>query len=140
MARLLIADTQLDWCEFSREVLLKHGYDVSVAGDVNTLRGLLKANGYDLILVNIDLMSNDLGKPIHEFLRAGLKEPIVVVAMPGWGPKVVQETRKAFKAGAMDCVDKPLSPEPLLVLVRQMLEEFRERALGRQQGVQSCHS
>lgn len=140
MVRLLIADTQPDWCEFSREVLSKQGYEVSIAKDVSTLRGFLKANGYDLILVNIDLMRKGFGKPIHEFLMADLEEPIVVVAMPSWGPKAVQETREAFKAGAVDCVDKPLSPERLLVLVRQMLEEFRERTSIRQQGVQLCHS
>jgi DNA-binding NtrC family response regulator len=140
MDRLLIADTQKDWCEFAWGVLSKHRYEVSTACDVETLRRLLAENGYDLILVNVDLMGSDFGKPIHNFLMAKLEEPIVVVAMPGWGAEVVQQTRMAFKSGAMDCVDKPLSSKPLLDLVRHLLEEFRERSSRQQKGAGLCQT
>ena len=127
MNRLLIADAQMDWCEFSREVLSTQGYDVSIAEDVKTLREFLKANRYDLVLVNIDLIKQGFGKPFHELLMVRIEEPIFVLIMPSYGATTIQQTRVAFKCGAMDCVDRPLSPQRLLSLVQQLLEECRER-------------
>jgi DNA-binding response OmpR family regulator len=122
--RILIADNQPEWREFSRRVLVTQGYDVVLADTVDSLRSLLQRNDYALILVNADLMRGPFRKPIHDLFQRNADKPIIVVSVPSSVHATVQETRTAFKLGAKDCVDKPFSRERLLALVQKLLDEF----------------
>ncbi len=137
MYKILIADDQPEWREFSRQVLESEGYDVVLAETVPTLDRLLKENGYDLILVNADLMFGEFREPLHRLFRHNIDKPIIVVSVPSSPHQTVQETRTAFKLGAKDCVDKPFSSERLLSLIKRLLADFAGQRV-KKQGVQPC--
>jgi DNA-binding response OmpR family regulator len=137
MYKILIADNQPEWREFSRRVLESQGYDVVLAETVPALDRQLKEDGYDLILVNADLMFGEFRESLHRLFRRNIDKPIIVVSVPSSAHQTVQETRTAFKLGAKDCVDKPFSSERLLSLIQRLLAEFAGRPIKRQ-GVQSC--
>lgn len=136
MYSILIADNHPEWREFSRRVLQKQGYNVTLAATVDSLSQLLEGNDYDLILVNAALMRGPLREPIHRSFQRNLDKPIIIVSVPSSVHQTVQETRTAFRLGAKDCVDKPFSSERLLSLVRQLLGEFSGQHRKRQ-GVQA---
>lgn len=135
MYRLLIVDNQPEWRKFSQQVLSERGYDIVLAKTVENLTALLKENRYDLILVSAELMRDEFREAIHCLFHENPDKAIIVVSVPSLSHQDVQETRTAFKLGAKDCVDKPFSPERLLTLVRQLLEEFVGQQTKRQ-GVQ----
>jgi DNA-binding response OmpR family regulator len=136
MIRILVADNQPEWGAFSEQVLEKEGYDVSVASTVVDLKHLVEVDGYDLILVNADLMRGEFVEAIRQLFTRNADKAFIVVSMPSVRYREVQETRMAFKLGAKDCVDKPFSAEGLLRLVRQLVDEFVRRP-ARAQGVWS---
>jgi DNA-binding NtrC family response regulator len=135
MYRLLIADNKPEWRKFSQQVLGKK-YDVVSAETIDELTASLEGDGYDLILVNVEMMRGEFREPIHRLFQKNLDKPIIVVSVPALSHQDVQETRTAFKLGAKDCVEKPFSPERLLTLIHQLLEEFVRRPAGIQ-GVQT---
>jgi len=135
MYKLLIADNKPEWRKFSRRVLGEK-YDVVLVNTIDDLASLLEENGYDLILVNAELMRGEFKSSMHYLFQQNPDKPIIVVSVPSLSQQdEVQETRAAFKSGAKDCVDKPFSPETLLTLVHQLLEEFVNQP-PRTQGVQ----
>jgi DNA-binding response OmpR family regulator len=135
MPRILIADNQPEWREFSQRVLEGNGYDVTAAETVDRLKRLLEDDRYDLVLVNAELMRGEFREPIHGLFHQYADKPIIVVSVPSSVHQTVQDTRTAFKLGAKDCVDKPFSAEKLLVLVQLLLKEFAGRQSPKQ-GVQ----
>jgi DNA-binding NtrC family response regulator len=138
MYKILIADNQREWLKFSRGVLASQGYQVILVETVAKLHQLLEDDGYDLILINADLMFGKFREPIHSLFSRNADKPIIVVSVPSSTHRTVQETRTAFRLGAKDCVDKPFSSERLLSLVQQLLAEFGDRRVERQE-VQPCH-
>ena len=135
MHKLLIADNKPEWRKFSRRVLGEK-YDVVLVNTIDDLASLLEENGYDLILVNAELMRGEFKSSMHYLFQQNPDKPIIVVSVPSLSQQdEVQETRTAFKSGAKDCVDKPFSPETLLTLVHQLLEEFVNQP-SRTQGAQ----
>lgn len=137
MYEILIADNQPEWLKFSRRVLEGQGYRVTQVETVEALDKLLGKGGYDLILVNAELMMGEFREPMHRLFRRNADKPIIVVSVPSSIHQTVQDTRTAFKFGAKDCVDKPFSRERLLSLIRHLLDEFAGQP-PRQQGVQPC--
>ena len=137
MYKILIADNQLEWLKFSRQVLESQEYDVIQAETVATLDRYLKENGYDLILVNAELMRSEFREPIHRLFLRNADKPIIVISVSSSTRETIRETRIAFKLGAKDCVDKPFSSERLLCLIQQLLAEFAGHRV-KQQGVLPC--
>lgn len=132
MYRLLIADNHPEWREFSAHVLRENGYAVVLADTLNDLEMNLANNGYDLILVNVDLVRGELREPSHRIFLEYSNKPIIVVSIPSSVYQTVQDTRVAFKIGARDCVNKPFSSDKLLTLVQDSIEEFMGKFRGTQ--------
>lgn len=135
MYKILIADNNSEWLDFSRRVLESHGYKIVTALTVDSLRNLLDQNNHDLVLINAAFMFGDLQDTIRALFLRNVDKPIIVVSVPSSTHTTLQETRTAFKMGAKDYVDKPFSSEQLLILVKQLLERFGSKKIEHQ-GVQ----
>ena len=122
--RILIADSHPEWLAFAQRTLEEHGYRIVAVNNVTALETLAESDGYDLILVNAELLFGDFREPVHRLFLQNKDRPIIVVSVPASVHQAIQETRTAFKFGANDYLDKPFSGARLLSLVRTLLVEF----------------
>lgn len=123
--KILLIDQHSEWLDFAQEVL-GDDYDItklSKHGNVLSLqKDLGKANGFDLIFIGLELVTNNL-----DVLKPLFKQWQFVVVFP-----VIQENetvRLLFKAGVYDCAQKPYDRNGLLKLVADelALAEFVSR-------------
>ena len=118
-ARILIVDDLEGNVQLLERILRGEGY-VSVAGttDPREVCGLHRQNGYDLILLDIQMPGLD-GFMVMEGLREieaeGYLPVIVVTAVP-------DHNLRALHAGAKDFITKPFEMGEVLARVHNMLE------------------
>jgi two-component system nitrogen regulation response regulator NtrX len=117
-SRLLLVDDEKGIRQSLSAVLQDEGYHVqAVAGGGECLRAL-EAASFQLVLLDVWLKDQD-GLEVLQRVRESYPE-IVVVMISGHG--TVETAVKATKLGAFDFLEKPLSIEKTLVLVKNALE------------------
>lgn len=127
-ARVLIVDDDRAVRSALKVNLSKQNYEVEVATQVSEALLMLAEKHYDLVLTDVKMP----GASGMELLKqVKLKWPdISVIMMTGFGS--VEDAVMAIKEGAAEYVIKPISKEPLLVMVeravkaRKMQDQLRE--------------
>jgi DNA-binding response OmpR family regulator len=127
-ARILVVDDDPDAASTLAQVLTLHGYSaVATTTDPGSVRGLHRANDYDLILLDLQMPAMDgfvVMEGLREFERDGYLPVLAITGEPG-------HRMRALKLGAKDFLRKPIDPEELLLRVRNMIEVrllYKERA------------
>ena len=120
-AKILVIDDELGIREGCRRALSPQGYAVEVAGDAAEGLDKLRANGYDLALLDVMMPGISglelLGK-IHEH-----DPEIVCIIITGYA--TVAMAVNAIKQGAYDFLTKPFGVDDLLLAVEHGLEHRR---------------
>ena len=117
MNRILIADDDLVFRLFVREVMKRAGYSVSLASDGMTALKKLREEQFDLVLLDI-WMPKMNGIEVLSVLRQGPSPPKVVIMTTDGTPETVL---KAVREQAYRYVVKPIDPGALLELVRNAI-------------------
>jgi PAS domain S-box-containing protein len=118
-ARILIVDDQAANVSLLEQMLLEAGY-VTVAStmDASEVSALHRDNGYDLILLDLQMPGMD-GFQVMEALKAdntdGYLPVLVITAEPG-------HKLRALQAGARDFISKPFDLLEVKTRIRNMLE------------------
>jgi DNA-binding NtrC family response regulator len=115
---ILVVDDQEAHCELMRSALAAAGYAVLTAADGEQALERLHDHGIGLILTDQQMpgMSGlELLRRVHES-RPQL--PVVMVTAHG----TVGTAVDAMRAGAVDFIQKPFTPEELLLVVNRVLE------------------
>lgn len=127
-ARILVVDDDPDAASTLAQVLTLHGYgSVATTTDPGSVRGLHRANDYDLILLDLQMPHMDgfvVMEGLREFERDGYLPVLAITGEAG-------HRMPALKLGARDFLRKPVDPEELLLRVRNMIEVrllYKERA------------
>jgi sigma-B regulation protein RsbU (phosphoserine phosphatase) len=125
-ARVLVADDQPDVISALRLVLKAAGFDASSAASVDEVRRRVRADDYDLVLMDMNYARDttsgteglDLIGEVH-----GLRPRLPIIAMTGWAN--LDTAVEAMRRGARGYVPKPWDNEALIEIVRREVDEGR---------------
>jgi DNA-binding NtrC family response regulator len=122
--RVLTVDDEAVVCESIRRVLSEEGYDVSVATSARDGLEIIRKQPIDLLLLDIRMPDMDGIDFLRETRAISPETEIIMVT----GFATIQTAVEAVKLGATDYLQKPVSPDKLVVAVARALE--RKHLLG----------
>ena len=114
--RVLVIEDDRQIVRTLRTSLQARGYDVLAAGDGTTALGVLRADGVDLVILDLGLPDLD-GLEVLTRLRSFAKQPVIVLTVRDSQSEKVA----ALDRGADDYVIKPFDMEELLARMRATL-------------------
>lgn len=114
--RVLVVDDEPHIVELVRYNLLQEGYEVSIAGDGESVLAKARTEKPDLVVLDIMLPGLD-GVEVCRRLRRESAVPIIMLTARGGE----QERIAGLESGADDYVVKPFSPLELIARVRAVL-------------------
>ena len=130
MNHILVVDDEAAIRDTLSEILEEEGYAVAATGTAAEALVLLRDVHYDLLLLDIWLPDRD---GLDLLAEVGTLEPDSkpeVIMISGHG--TIETAVRATKLGAFDFLEKPLSLERTLILIKNALESRRLRAENRE--------
>ena len=128
-ARVLVVDDEAGVRSALRGVLQDEGYDVEAVDSGEACLDRLARKRYDVIILDVWLPGMDGLKTLARLRERGIDTQVVVVS----GHGNIESAVRAIKMGAFDFVEKPLSLEKTVLVVRNALRqeqlEVENRAL-----------
>ncbi|MGD2215268.1 MAG: sigma-54 dependent transcriptional regulator [Gemmatimonadales bacterium] len=117
--KILIVDDELSVRESLQEWFLEDGFQVETAEDGNAALKKMAAGPFDIIVIDLKMPGMDgitLQKRVKE-----IDEEAAVIILTAYAS--VETAVEALKAGAYDYVTKPVDPDDLSNLVRNVLRQ-----------------
>ncbi len=124
MNHILVVDDEPGIRQTLGDILEDEGYRVTSTPDGESALDLLRANHYDVVLLDVWLPGMD-GLEVLEHVKE-LEDRPEIVMISGHG--TVETAVKATKLGAYDFLEKPLSLEKTLIVVKNAAASRRLRA------------
>jgi two-component system, NtrC family, nitrogen regulation response regulator NtrX len=128
MNSILVVDDEAEIRKSLRGVLEDEGFKVSVADSGEACLEAVRSRSFDVVLLDIWLRGMD-GLQTLEKLRE-LENPPEAIMISGHG--TIETAVRATKLGAFDFVEKPLSLEKILILIKNAIEAKRLRDENRE--------
>jgi two-component system nitrogen regulation response regulator NtrX len=119
--RILIVDDEKGIRNSLRGILEEEGFEVEAVGSGERCLEVTRGTEYDLILLDIWLPEMD-GLAVLEHLK-GENYPAQVVMISGHG--TIETAVRATRLGAWDFIEKPLSLEKTILVVKNALRQRR---------------
>ncbi len=126
MSHILIVDDEAEIRASLEEILREEGYSVASARNADEAMLLLRDIPYDVVLLDIWLPGRDGLEALTEMSRLTPEARPEVVIISGHG--TIEAAVKATKLGAYDFLEKPLSLERTLIVVKNAVEARRLRS------------
>src|SRR5271170_1621049 len=123
MAHILIVDDESGIRESLRGILEDEGYKTSISPSGEDCLQMLHKSSFDLILLDVWLTGID-GLETLEKIRE-LESPPEVIMISGHG--TIETAVRATKLGAYDFLEKPLSIDKTLILIKNAIDAKRLR-------------
>jgi two-component system NtrC family sensor kinase len=120
--RILVVDDEPRLVKACTETLAGEGYQAHGAGGGREALACLEEKSFDILLTDIKMPDVD-GLTVLRRARE-LDPDLTVVIITGFG--TLQNAIDALRAGARGFLLKPFSPDDLLLVVREALEERRQ--------------
>ena len=128
MNSILVVDDEADIRKSLRGVLEDEGYKVSVAESGEACLDTLKVRSFDVILLDIWLPGID-GLGTLEKIKEH-DDPPEIIIISGHG--TIETAVRATKLGAFDFLEKPLSLDRTLILIKNALQARKLRGENRE--------
>ncbi|MFK7846234.1 MAG: sigma-54-dependent transcriptional regulator [Rhodothermales bacterium] len=117
-ANILVVDDEASIRRTLREILEYESYDVDEAVDGDDALAKVKANAYDLVLLDVKMPKRD-GLEVLQVLYDDMPElPVVMIS----GHGNLETAIEATKLGAFDFIEKPPDLNRLLVTLRNAMD------------------
>lgn len=138
MTHVLIVDDEPEICASLESILREEGYTVTTSGTATEALDLIRDVEYDVVLLDIWLPDGDGLNVLGEVRAMGRANAPEVVMISGHG--TIESAVRATKLGAYDFLEKPLSLERTLMVLknaakahelRSQNEEFRSQLASR---------
>ncbi len=126
MDHILVVDDEAEIRNSLEEILREEGYGVASAATAAEAVILLEDAAYDVVLLDIWLPDRDGLDVLSDLRRLPLEKRPEVVIISGHG--TIESAVKATKLGAYDFLEKPLSLERTLIVLKNAVEARRLRA------------
>ena len=117
-ARVLVVDDEAAIRSSLAGILADEGYEAALAEDGDKALASVRERAPDVVLLDVTMPGRD-GLAVLEDLRR-TQPALPVVMMSGHG--TIETAVQATKLGAFDFIEKPLSLDKLLLVVRHALE------------------
>ena len=125
MNHILVVDDEAEIRSSLEEILREEGYGVAGAADADEAMVLLRDTPYDVVLLDIWLPGRDGLELLAELRDFSPEMRPEVVIISGHG--TIEAAVKATKLGAYDFLEKPLSLERTLIVLKNAVEARRLR-------------
>jgi len=125
MHNILVVDDEKDIRESLRGILEDEGYKVAVAESGEACLAQLKNRSSEVVLLDIWLPGMDGLETLEQIRQLQLEEMPEVVMISGHGS--IETAVKATKLGAFDFLEKPLSLEKTLIVLKNAFEAHKLR-------------
>src|SRR5215218_6294083 len=127
MPSILIVDDEANIRRMLGSLLRAEGYEVREAGSARAALAAVRDEEPDTILMDL-VMPETTGLEVLPELRASAPHlPIVMMS----GRATLSDAVRATKLGAFQFLEKPLTPEAVLLTLRSALELRRAREVNR---------
>ncbi|MFZ0303703.1 MAG: sigma-54 dependent transcriptional regulator [Terracidiphilus sp.] len=126
MDHVLVVDDETEIRSSLEEILREEGYGVATAATAAEAVVLLEDAPYDVVLLDIWLPDRDGLDVLADLRRLPMETRPEVVIISGHG--TIESAVKATKLGAYDFLEKPLSLERTLIVLKNAVEARRLRA------------
>lgn len=121
MFNIMVVDDNVNTCKLLKALLVRAGYNVTVANDGNEALELLDKKHTDLIVLDVMMPGMD-GFEFASILReGGMNTPIIMVT----AKDTPADKRKGFISGTDDYVVKPIDEEELLLRIGALLRRAK---------------
>ena len=118
MAKILIVEDDVAFCQMLETFLTKKTYEVQVSHTGKDALAKIKSHKYDIVLTDVRLPDIG-GNEILQILKD--QHPTTkVILMTGYAE--VNLAVDAIKTGAFDYISKPINPEKMLQVIKSALE------------------
>ncbi len=125
MNHILVVDDETEIRTSLEEILREEGYGVAGAADADEAMVLLRDTPYDVVLLDIWLPGRDGLELLAEIrdLAPDMRPEVVIIS----GHGTIEAAVKATKLGAYDFLEKPLSLERTLIVLKNAVDARRLR-------------
>jgi len=125
MNHILVVDDEVEIRASLSEILGEESYGVACAANADEAMELVRDAVYDVVLLDIWLPGRDGLEVLAEMreLKPELRPEVVIIS----GHGTIEAAVKATKLGAYDFLEKPLSLERTLIVVKNAVEARRLR-------------
>ncbi len=123
MNRILIVDDEPEIRKSLRGVLEDEGYKVSATASGEACLEELKKHPFDIVLLDIWLPGMDGLATLEEIKKSDTAPEVIMIS----GHGTIESAVRATKLGAFDFIEKPLSLDKTLILVKNAIEAHRLR-------------
>ncbi len=120
MTHVLVVDDETNIRSTLESILSEEGYAVASTGSATEALTLITDVDYDVVLLDIWLPDMDGLDALAEIRDMGLSAPPEVIIISGHG--TIESAVRATKLGAYDFLEKPLSLERTLLLLKNATE------------------
>ncbi|HEX9729987.1 MAG TPA: sigma-54 dependent transcriptional regulator [Gemmatimonadales bacterium] len=127
-ARVLIVDDERNIRKMLAAILAQEGYAVQEAEDGHAVAGAVQRFEPEIVLLDLVMEPGPSGLAVLEHLRTDRPELIVIMMS---GKATLHDAVRATKLGAFQFLEKPLTPESVLVALRAATELAHVRAENR---------
>jgi two-component system, NtrC family, response regulator AtoC len=117
--KILLVEDEALFAKAVKKHLVRAGYQVTVAGDLEAARGEFKNNAPDLILLDMRLPDGS-GLDLLSEIRSS-NTNIAVLVMSAYGE--LEDAVSAMKLGASDYLKKPIDLDELLLNVEKVFDK-----------------
>ncbi len=125
--KVLIVDDEANLRRMLRALLEEEGYSVVEAGSAEQGLGLLEEHRPETILLDLALPGASGLESLPRFQEQLPGAPVIMMS----GEATLSDAARATREGAFHFLEKPLTPEAVLVTLRAALEVSRARDLSR---------
>ncbi len=126
MDHILVVDDEAEIRSSLEEILREEGYGVASAATAAQAVVLLEDAPYDVVLLDIWLPDRDGLDVLADLRRLPIEKRPEVVIISGHG--TIESAVKATKLGAYDFLEKPLSLDRTLIVLKNAVEARKLRA------------
>jgi two-component system nitrogen regulation response regulator NtrX len=128
MHNILIVDDEVSIQQSLKDVLEDEGYQAAVAGSGEACLEALSGGDFDVVLLDVWLPGLD-GLEVLDKIRDSENAPEVIMIS---GHGTIETAVRATKLGAYDFLEKPLSIDKTLILLKNAIDSKRLRQENRE--------
>ena len=117
--RLLIVDDEPVVCESCQRIFAGRGFQVDSSTDSSKGLQLASDNDYSAILLDLHMPGMTGLEFLHQLRNRSIDSPVMLIT----GYPSVPTAAQSMRLGAADYIEKPFSPDELLLAVNRLFEE-----------------
>lgn len=119
MPKILIIEDDVAFGQMLQKFLTKKDFEVSLTSTAEEGKNIFSNYSFDLVITDLRLPNYDGIQLLSEIKKINHRIPVIVMT----GYAAVSTAVKAIKKGAFDYISKPFTPEEIVMIISNALEQ-----------------